>query len=293
MRVAVVDVGSNTVRMLVAAVGSTGLETVSERKARIGLGSEIALEGRISPAKIEAAGVALEAFAHEARELGCARLAVVVASPGRQAENADRLVRRLQRATGQAPLVLSAEEEARLAWDGAISWRGRVGDTVAVCDVGGGSTQVAFGVPEHGPVWLKSVDIGSLRLTERLLAEDPPGKRAIAEAVKTVRQELDGLLAPLPMSAIAVGGSARALRKLVGKMLGPDELGSAISQLRRRSSGEIAAELGIDRMRARTMVAGAVLLAELQRRLGVPLEVVPAGLREGVALRLAAQASAA
>src|SRR5215470_8683130 len=102
MRVAVVDVGSNTIRLLVAAAAGDGLRKVHERTARVGLGAEIELSGSIAPATIDAAAATVARFAEKARELGSGRVVVVAASPGRQAENAGELVARLEEETGLA-----------------------------------------------------------------------------------------------------------------------------------------------------------------------------------------------
>jgi exopolyphosphatase/guanosine-5'-triphosphate,3'-diphosphate pyrophosphatase len=286
MRVGVIDVGSNTIRLLAAEAAPGGIAAVRELKARVGLGAEVELHGRISSVKLAEAAATVRTFATEARELGCARLEIVVASPGRQAENAGRLIQLLARSTAAPVRVLSQEEEAHLAYVGALAVVRPTGRTVAVCDVGGGSTQIAFGEPGKEPIWLRSVDIGSLRLTTRLLHRDPPGEKAISAARAAVREEFAGLATPLPKAAYAVGGSARALRKLVGRALGADELGEAVSILRRTPIDDVVAVCGIDRERARTLTAGAIILAEVQLRLAVPLEVVRAGLREGLALTL-------
>jgi exopolyphosphatase/guanosine-5'-triphosphate,3'-diphosphate pyrophosphatase len=247
------------------------------------------LHGRISRAKLAETAESVRAFTVEARELDCALVEVVVASPGRQAANAGRLIHVLARSTAAPVRVLSQEEEAELAYVGAVAAARSDASTVAVCDVGGGSAQIAVGQPGEDPAWLRSVDIGSLRLTTRLLTSDPPGKKAIAEARREVREAFGGIAPPIPKAAYAVGGSARALRKLVGKTLGPDALGQAVSILRRQPRAEIVATYGVDPERARTLAAGAVILAEAQRRLVVPLEVVRAGLREGLALTLLAE----
>jgi exopolyphosphatase/guanosine-5'-triphosphate,3'-diphosphate pyrophosphatase len=286
MRIGIVDVGSNTLRLLVAEPAPGGLGAVCERKARVGLGADVELHGRISRAKLAETAESVRAFAAEARELGCSQLEIVVASPGRQATNAGRLIHRLARATAAPVRVLSWEEEARLAYVGAITAARPDVASVAVCDVGGGSAQIAVGAPGDEPAWLRSVDVGSLRLTTRLLEHDPPGKKAIAAARSAVREAFEGVVPPVPKRAYAVGGSARALRKLVGKTLGAEELAEAVSILRRTQRGEIVDEYEIDPERAHTLAAGALILAEVQRRLVVPLEVVRAGLREGLALRL-------
>jgi exopolyphosphatase/pppGpp-phosphohydrolase len=111
----------------------------------------------------------------------------------------------------------------------------------------------------------------------------------VAAARAVVREEFAGLATPLPKVAYAVGGSARALRKLVGKTLGADQLAEAISVLRKTPVDELVAWYGLDHERARTLAAGAVILAEAQLRLAVPLEVVRAGLREGLALTMLAE----
>jgi exopolyphosphatase/guanosine-5'-triphosphate,3'-diphosphate pyrophosphatase len=293
MRVAIIDVGSNTIRLLVATVVAGGLRKVHEGAARVGLGAEIELHGGITAAASIVAAVTVGRFAEEARELGAGRVVVVAASPGRQAENAGRLVVRLEEETGVAVHVLSREEEARLAWHGALSRCAAIEGDAVVCDVGGGSTQVAFGAADGGPRSLRSFDIGSLRLTTRLFASDPPCKKSLAAAREEVARELDRLSVPVSMRALAVGGSARAAGRIVGTTLGEVELAEALRVLRKRPSAKVAVRFKIDPTRARTVAGGVVILAEVQRRVGRPLEVVPAGLREGLALSLDGQREAA
>jgi exopolyphosphatase/guanosine-5'-triphosphate,3'-diphosphate pyrophosphatase len=290
--VGVVDVGSNTIRLLVARRGA-GVERVLERKAAIGLGVDVEASGAISREKLAEAAACVDSFVREARSLECRRLEVVVASPGRQAANAGVLLRTLARAARAPARILSQEEEACLAFDGALATSGLRSGSVAVCDVGGGSTQLVVGTVEAGPAWWRSADVGSLRLATRCLAGDPPRKKEVEAARAEARRELGGLTPPLPQSALAVGGAARALRRLDGRMLGEAELRAALRTLRRRDAATLAGELGVELWRARTLAAGTVILAEVQRRLGVPLEVARGGLREGIALSLLAEAPAA
>ena len=104
---------------------------------------------------------------------------------------------------------------------------------------------------------------------------------------------LTGFTPPLPKAALASGGTPRALRKLVGRSLGPAELAEALRLCRKHSSAAIAKEFGIDTERARTLAAGTVILSIVQQRLGVPLQVARFGLREGVVLSLLAEMEAA
>ena len=181
-RVAVVDVGSNTVRLLVATQADGHLCSVQERRARLALGAEIERNSKLSKAKVAETALAVRAFVGEARELGARPIEVVVASPGRQAANASRLLAELERASATAVRVLSREEEAVLGWEGAVAVASPRAATLGVCDVGGGSTQVSVGSPVSGPVWLRSFDIGSLRLTARVFDGDPPDAPLFARA---------------------------------------------------------------------------------------------------------------
>lgn len=294
MKVGVIDVGANTIRLLVASVGQGGLDVLEERTAWIRLGSDIASTGAISDARLHAATRAVSEFVAEARRRGCMKLETLVASPGRQAENGTELVRRLEAETLTRVRVLRKDEEARLAYDGAVASARPAEMSVAVCDVGGGSTQLVIGTQDHGPVWLRSLDIGSLRLTAQAFSQDPPGKKAIAGARRLIGEHFDGVVFPLPKCALAVGGSARGVRRLVGtRTLGEEELRSAVRILRSTTSSEISAIHGIDPERARTLLAGALILSEVRRRLAVPIVVARGGVREGAAMALGAEQSAA
>jgi exopolyphosphatase/guanosine-5'-triphosphate,3'-diphosphate pyrophosphatase len=293
LRVAVIDVGSNTVRLLVTELHKGRLTPIREARSLLLLGREVEREGTLSREKLAETRRCARSLATIAREAGANRIEVVVTAPGRQSDNAAELVRILGEATAAPVRVLSADEEGRLAWEGAISASLELAPTIAVCDVGGGSTELLVGTPEQGPAWARSFDLGCLRLTERFLAEDPPGKDALRAVAADVADAFGSLTIPLPQTAMATGGTARALRKVVGARLGEDELATAIRRLSKRSTREIARASGIDRERARTLPAGAVILSEVQRLLHTPLVVSSAGLREGVALSLLAESAAA
>ena len=293
MTVAVVDVGSNTVRLLVAARDGAGLRPLREEKAVLLLGEEVERHGEIGDAKLCELEETVAGYARQAREAGAYRMEVLITAPGRQSRNADELVGGLAAAAACPVRVISADEEGELAYAGAIAGVSGLPETVAVVDVGGGSTEIVVGSPDGGPVWSRSIDLGCVRLTHRHLEEDPPGKAAMAEAAEDAEQALEGTIPPIPLAALAAGGTARALRKVAGGTLGPEELASAARKAAKRPSRRLAAEFGLDRSRARTLGAGAVILAAVQRRLSVPLVVARGGLREGAALQLLAEARAA
>ena len=287
MRVAVIDVGANTARLLVADVLNGATRTVRETRASIRLGDEIERRGTISDGKLdEVAGAVSDAVA-TACTIGVDDISVLITSPGRQSANGKQLARAIVRATGVRARLLSAGEEAWLAYVGALASACVESPTVAVCDVGGGSAQVAVGSPHGAPTWIRSIDVGSLRLTRRHIESDPPRRRELGAA----RFDLDALLSdlgpPTVAAALATGGTARALQKLVGATLGTEELAEAIEIVSGRKAKEIERAYSVPRWRARLLPAGATILAAIQSTLGVELRVARGGLREGAALELA------
>ena len=292
MKAAIVDVGSNTVRLLVAASDGAKVDAVREEREHLLLGRAIERDGRLAAARIEEAARCTAAYVRVARGLGAREVEVIVTAPGRQAANGDELLRALAEGSGVRVRLVSADEEGRLAFVGAIAAAAPVAGSVAVCDTGGGSTEVVVGTVRGGPAWTRSYDVGAVRLTERLLSADPPGKRALARARDEVERQLSGFAPPLPQVALAAGGTARALRKLVGRTLGPSELADALRELCRRPSEKTAKAFGLHPHRVGTLPAGTLVLTVVQKRLGVPLEVSRAGLREGALLALVAELSA-
>ena len=184
--------------------------------------------------------------------------------------------------------MLTAESEGRLAYDGAVARAvGDLPEVVAVVDVGGGSTEVVVGTPLLGAAWVRSADVGSLRLTRAHLADDPPSAAQIRAASDAVGRALAGMSPPQPALALAVGGSARALTKIVGRRFDADDLERAVKILSRRPAAKAARPFGIAPERAETLLAGALLLAGASRVLGTAFKLGNGGLREGAALELA------
>lgn len=288
MRVAVIDVGANTARLLVAEAGIDRLERVCEERTLIGLGVEIEKQGAISKRKLAEVAQAVEALAALAHAQDAQELQVLVTSPGRQGRNGHELQPAIAQLVGVRVRLLSAEEEARLAFTGAVAVArfATEFDSVAVCDVGGGSAQIAVGSPELGPLWTRSVELGSLRLTRRHLRSDPPARRELRAARATVRQAFAELNPPRHEVALATGGTARALRKLVGTTLGPAELEQALAIVTERKATDIAAEFDVPSWRALLLPAGVLILGRVQRLLSRPLTIARGGLREGAVLEL-------
>ena len=221
MRIGVVDVGSNTIRLLLAQAEGRELVPLGKERVRLALGAEIERTGRVSDVSIAAAAKAVGKLCSLARRGGAESLDVFLTAPGRQSENADQLLEALTRAASHSVRVLSTEEEGRLAYAGAVATADvPLPGAIAVCDVGGASTEIAVGDPGSEPRWVESVDLGSVRLTERI---DGDGDARV-EATKAFA----GVLPPSVDAALAVGGSARAARRLVGSWLGEPELAEAM-----------------------------------------------------------------
>jgi exopolyphosphatase/pppGpp-phosphohydrolase len=170
--------------------------------------------------------------------------------------------------------VLTKDQEGTLAYRGAVLTAGiALPERIAVCDIGGASTEIAVGSPSSDPDWIESVDLGSVRLTTRTGDMASEAEAAFAH-----------LEPPTVEAALVVGGSARAARRLVGAELGETELAEALQIVEATSAREVADRFGVDRARAQILPAGVVLLAEVQRKLGVTLHVCGGGIREGAVL---------
>ena len=274
MRFGVVDVGSNTTRLLVANAASDGFVPVDTQKVRLSLGEEIERHGAVSAVHVAAAAKAVRAMAATARRKRVASLDVFLTAPGRQATNSAELVAALSRAARVQARVLTKEEEGTLAYRGAILTAGlALPSRVAVCDIGGASTEIAVGDPDRDPDWIESVDLGSVRLTTRSADMHAEAEAAFAH-----------LVPPTVEAALVVGGSARAARRLVGAELGETELAEALQIVETTSPREVSRCFGVDRARAEILPAGVILLAEVQRRLGVTLHACGGGIREGAVL---------
>ena len=256
MRVGVLDIGANTARLVVF---ERGLGRIAEERASLGLGAEIETSGGIRAEKLVEVEKVSARMVASGRLAGAARIEALVTSPGRQSANGSELVAAVRRGCGLEPRVLSAEDEARLGYAGALAAHDGGNGPVAVCDVGGGSAQIAIGSADGEPVWLRSIDLGSLRLTRRFLGDaDPPRLGDLLAAADTVEQALDGMAPPLPQTALAIGGTARALKKIVGPTLGPVQLAEALDVLASKPAKKIATTYGIVRWRAEVLPGGAL-----------------------------------
>jgi len=288
VRVAVVDIGSNTARLLVAEVDPDGgVEQLARDRHYLRLGDDVHANGVIGPEKLERTRRVASEFARGAHKKGAERLETIVTAPGRQAANGDELLGVLRDATDAPVVQLSGDDEGRLAWEGAVARMDDPPEVVAVVDLGGGSVELAVGTPTLGPAWIRSLDAGALRITRAYLGGDPPPARRIARARREVRDIVAALDPPCPDATLVVGGTARAVGRLLGRRFRVEQLDELAEELGRRPAESVTEGHGITSERARTLLGGTLVLAEIARRLGSELEVGKGGLREGAALALA------
>jgi exopolyphosphatase/guanosine-5'-triphosphate,3'-diphosphate pyrophosphatase len=233
---------------------------------------------------------ALRRYAGVARKLGASDLRIIATSAAREAENGQELAVRVLADTGHELEIIDEDEEARLAWVGALNaldepWEGEVG----VVDVGGGSTEVVVGSIGNGIHFSQSYRLGSGRLTDLCIEHDPPRPFEL----ERVRRIIDETLPPVgeipqPQHASAVAGSASNLRRLVGPLLDVEALERAVRILCEHPSRRIARRFELEHERVRIMPAGALILHACAVRLGVPLWFCKGGIREGAVLEMVA-----
>jgi exopolyphosphatase / guanosine-5'-triphosphate,3'-diphosphate pyrophosphatase len=286
---ACIDIGSNTTRLLVAEFREGRLRELASQRAFTRIGRGLASGGRITPSKVVETAEIVAQQRRVAADLGVRTLAVVATAAVREAANGRELLDAVHRAAGVKVELLSDEEEARLAFVGATQTLGAAyGGSVAVIDVGGGSTEIAVGTLDDGVSWWRSFALGSGMLTDAHLASDPPRPAELRAAQADVAQRFADLSPPVADSVVAVGGSARAVRKLVGQELGPGALARAVALIAATPADAIADRFDVDPDRASLLAGGTLILDELVRRLGRPLTVGQGGLREGIVVELAA-----
>ena len=283
MRCACIDVGSNTTRLLVAESIPGGLRGLHNERVFTLIGRSVADDGRIPAEKIEETASAVAGQVERARKLGATAIRVVATAAIRRASNPAELADALERRAAIRMEVLTGEEEAQLAYRGAAHVLGGTG-TLAVVDVGGGSTEIAFGDAAGRIEHATSVPVGSSTLAERHFADDPPGPEQIESARSEVVEAFRGFEPRAADRVVAVGGSASSLLYLAGGELGEPQLAAALELLRGEPVSVIAARFELDPERFRLMPAGVLVLTELAGRFGRPLRICRGGLREGVVL---------
>jgi exopolyphosphatase/guanosine-5'-triphosphate,3'-diphosphate pyrophosphatase len=291
MRFACIDIGSNTTRLLVAEPdprSPTGLREVRRERIFVRLTAQDRATG-IPAGKAVALQAAVAFCAAAAQAEGAVATRVVATAALRGGACPADLMSALADAAGAPVEVLGEEEEARLAFEGATAGMARGRGTVAIVDIGGGSTEVAAGTPGDGVSWWASAPVGSGVVTDLDLHGDPPAPAELRRARARAEAAIAEMGCPPADEAWAVGGSATSLRRFVGADLSPAVLAGALDALAGLPAAEAAQRLDLHAERARLLPAALLLLAATAGALGCPLRVGGGGLREGVVLALAAR----
>jgi exopolyphosphatase/guanosine-5'-triphosphate,3'-diphosphate pyrophosphatase len=302
-RVAAVDCGTNTVRLLVADLDPvSGAEAELVREARVvRLGEGVDAAGRLSAEALARALAVVEEYAATARGLGAEAVRFCATSAVRDAANAPAFLGAVHVRLGVVPETLSGTEEARLSYDGATRSLPGLPEPVLVVDVGGGSTETVLGRGDGTVLAAHSLDLGAVRLTERCLAGDPPSASEVAGAEAEVDRALDRLPAhgvdlAVAASVVAVSGTALTVAAAVLGLprLERSALHGAVVEVdavhrvaERLLAMPVARRSGLAYMhpgRADVIGAGALVLDRVLRRTRVPqLRISVADLLDGIA----------
>ncbi|TLW91784.1 Ppx/GppA family phosphatase [Saccharomonospora piscinae] len=315
-RVAAIDCGTNSIRLLVAEVthrhdGSVDLRDLHREMRVVRLGQGVDATGRLAPEALERTREALKAYAVAARRKGVERLRMVATSATRDASNRDEFFAMTRELLGTEAEVISGDEEARLSFAGAVGEQDPDDGPFLVVDVGGGSTELVLGAWDGSAadVWAaRSVDIGCVRLTERTLRSDPPTPDEIAEAealvVRTLAPAFDAVDVAKAGRWIGVAGTVTTLSAVAQRLpeydsqrthlstLSPDRIESVVGDLLAADHAARAENPVIHPGRVDVIGGGGLIvrvLAEQIAQRGGPADLVVSehDILDGIALSLA------
>jgi exopolyphosphatase/guanosine-5'-triphosphate,3'-diphosphate pyrophosphatase len=288
---AVIDVGSNTIHLLVGEVKNGAVLPITGEKVSVRLGAGVDETGSIEKDRIPLAADAVRLFARLAALNGASQPAVLATSAVRDAKNGWVLVEKVLERAGLEMRLISGDEEALLGFRGAVSALGPdfSWDTSAlVVDLGGGSAQLILGDSANGPQKRVSLPLGSNRTTERFVHHDPPEAGELDELRQAVLGMLPKWELPEDVPVVAIGGSARATLRLARDELTAESLWELAQEISQRPSAVLAREEGLAPERARVLPAAVITLATiLEHFSGSRLTVVRGGIREGALLTMA------
>ncbi|MFR9730333.1 hypothetical protein ACL03H_13985 [Saccharopolyspora sp. MS10] len=302
MRLGVLDVGSNTVHLLVVDAHRGAHPTpMTSEKSVLRLAERIGADGLLADRDADALVGTVAGVAQAAEQSGCEELLAFATSAIREADNAAEVLARVREETGVELRVLSGEQEARLTFLAARRWYGWSAGRLLLLDIGGGSLELALGIDEQ-PDLAASLPLGAGRVARTRLPQDPPSKRQVAE----LREWLDEQLAPTakrfrksggPDRAVATSKTFRSLARLTGaspasagprvrRTLTETGLRQLLSFITRMSAADLAGLDGVSSARSHQLISGALVAEAVMRALGVAeLDICPWALREGVILR--------
>ncbi|MFQ5898981.1 MAG: Ppx/GppA family phosphatase [Candidatus Methylomirabilia bacterium] len=299
-RLATIDLGTNTIRLLVVEVAGDGTwRTLAQRQALTRLGEGLHARGALSRAAMDRTVATVAGFCREAGAFKATEVVIVATSAVRRASNRQRFLDHVQEATGQAVRVVSGEEEARLALHGALHGLPHLTGRMVLFDIGGGSTEVIFS-EDRRLVALRSLALGVVPLAERFLTAGPVEPERYAEMDREVRatvaQELSDFSeggqphhlvgtagTVTTLAALDQGLSSYAVERVQGYRLDHDRIQALLGTL---SALPVAARASLPCLepgRADLIIPGIAICLATMDRFGCRSVVVSDfGLREGV-----------
>ncbi|MEU0274634.1 Ppx/GppA phosphatase family protein [Streptomyces sp. NPDC006307] len=302
MRLGVLDVGSNTVHLLVmdAHPGARPLPAHSH-KADLRLAELLDADGAIGPEGIQRLVTITADAVHIAEDKGCEEVLPFATSAIRDASNADEVLKRVREETGVELTVLTGEEEARLTFLAARRWFGWSAGKLLLLDIGGGSLEIAYGMDEE-PHAAVSLPLGAGRLTAGWLPGDPPAPDDVKALRRHVRTEIGRTVGEIarfgpPDHVVATSKTFKQLARLAGapgsgeglyaqRVLSRTSLVEWVPKLAAMTAEQRCSLPGVSEGRARQLLAGALVAEGAMDLFGVEeLEICPWALREGVILR--------
>ena len=302
MRVAVIDCGTNTIRLLVADPGrGMGLSEVDRRLELVRLGQGVDATRRFHPDALARTLAAVDTYAARIRELGVDQVRFLATSAARDVSNRDEFFDGVRDRLGVDVDVITGDEEARLSFLGALSGGPVSAGPVLVMDVGGGSTELILGDLDGSVRVARSLDMGSVRIRERFLAGDPPTAAEVGAARAFVDQLLDSSGIPMAeaatwigvagtttsLSAVSQGLTAYDRTRVHNSIVAVDEITRLSEQLLATPVDEVlAAYPMLQRLRAEVICAGALIVEQVAARVGEPMTVRETDILDGATLEL-------
>ncbi|MCJ7725798.1 MAG: exopolyphosphatase [Acidimicrobiia bacterium] len=294
---AAVDIGTNSTRLLIADLDGMAVREISRRVVVTGLGRGVDARRLLAEDAIARTLEVLASYGADIDAAGVEAARAVATSATRDAGDSADFLDRAALALGFRPDVVDGATEARLGFRGAISGIDRPAPFLMI-DPGGGSTEFVFGI--DAPQSVHSIDIGSVRLTERALPNQPADQGEILAAAGAADAVLAAVDLPgVPSTVIGVGGTYTSLaaialgleaydrQRVHGSVLSLDELGSMVGMLAGMTLDETAAIPSLDPARAPVILGGAVVAEAALRRSGrAEIVVSETDILDGIALSL-------
>jgi exopolyphosphatase/guanosine-5'-triphosphate,3'-diphosphate pyrophosphatase len=302
MRVAVIDIGTNSTRLLIADVEGTDVHEVERRTTVTSMGRGVDHSGLICSDAVEDVCGVIADYKARYEELGAERTMAFATSAVRDAVNGEAFIAELRERFDLDASLLTGEQEARLTYLGATAHRSEQ-DTTLVFDIGGGSTELIVGSgAEVG--FHTSLQAGTIRQSERHLTSDPPGPHELEDLAADIRNLIDRAIAAQPegrpIRAIAVAGTPTSLAaidqelepydpgRVHGYHLGMKRIQRMLSRLSSLPLAERLRVPGLHPGRAPTIVAGTVILVQVMRAFAIQeIEVSELDILHGSALSAA------